>query len=68
MKFELNLNFKIIREDLRKLGLVFVGGGFVGIVVNSDKVTIVGGTIISLLGFTIWIISVVNTPSDVEDL
>ena len=54
----LKFNFTIIREDLRKLALALMGGGILGLVIDSDKITLTEGWMIFSIGFIQWLVAV----------
>jgi hypothetical protein len=55
MKLRLRPDGQAFREDARKLGLVLLGAGIVGIIIDSDKVTALEGLALFGLGAVIWL-------------
>jgi len=56
---KLHLNTEIIREDLRKLALALMGGGILGLVIDSDKITTAEGWLIFCIGFINWMMAII---------
>ena len=59
----LKFNFTIIREDLRKLALALMGGAILGLVIDSDKITLTEGWMIFSIGFIQWLVAVAFSAS-----
>ena len=49
--------FEAISEDMRKIGIFLIGAGWLGIMVDNDKMTDWAGTLLVVTGVIIWILA-----------
>ena len=48
---------EVISEDMRKTGIFLIGAGWLGVMVDNDKITDWAGTILIVTGIIIWIVA-----------
>lgn len=58
---------KLLREDLRKIGVTLILSGFVGFILPSDKIDILHAVIILVVGMGVWSNGLIKTVENDED-
>lgn len=52
-----------LRDDARKMGLVLIGAGVLGAMIDTDNITALEGLFLLLLGLPIWIAGLTQEAS-----
>jgi hypothetical protein len=58
------INMAALKEDFRKAGLVLIGAGYIRVIVGGDKISSLEGVILSMTGFFVWYLSLIQETDD----
>jgi len=61
------VNVRALQDDFRKAGLVLVGAGYIGVIIDSDKISSTEGFVLLFTGIILWSIGLAQEEDGNDD-